>query len=216
MRSMPFRGGRCLPLSCGTMAMLAWSAAMVEPAAAHHVMGGTTPQTLWQGLLSGLAHPIIGLDHFSFIAAIGVVAAFLSGGMMIPLGFVIASALGVLAHVAKFDVPLAEVAVATSVLAAGLTLVLRPQLGPFGWTALAVVAGLFHGYAFGETVVGSERGTISAYVLGLAVVSLVMATIVKLAAHALLEPDGRVRLRGAGAVLSCLGAVFLTLALRAG
>ncbi|PKO63289.1 MAG: urease accessory protein UreJ, partial [Betaproteobacteria bacterium HGW-Betaproteobacteria-17] len=35
-------------------------------ALAHHPMGGMTPQTLSQGLLSGLGHPVIGLDHLAF------------------------------------------------------------------------------------------------------------------------------------------------------
>jgi hypothetical protein len=30
------------------------------PASAHHVMGGRTPSTFLEGLLSGLAHPVIG------------------------------------------------------------------------------------------------------------------------------------------------------------
>ena len=44
-------------------------------AEAHHAMGGTTPQTLAQGLLSGLAHPVIGLDHLAFTVAAGLLAA---------------------------------------------------------------------------------------------------------------------------------------------
>lgn len=218
MRLKPSRGGPGLPIHFGAVWFLAWTALLAGPAAAHHPMGGTTPQTLWHGLLSGFGHPIIGLDHFSFIVATGVAAAFLSGGMMIPVGFVVASAAGVLAHVAKLNVPLAEVVVAASVLAAGLALVLRLQLGAWGWTALAVAAGFFHGYAFGETVVGAEQGIIGAYVVGIAIVAIAIAAIVRMATLGLTGPlgDASTRLKGAGAVLSCLGVVFLTMALRAG
>ena len=38
---------------------------------AHHFMGGGLPQTFTQGLLSGLGHPVIGLDHAAFIVAAG-------------------------------------------------------------------------------------------------------------------------------------------------
>ena len=31
---------------------------------AHHMMGGRVPETFTEGLLSGLAHPVIGLDEF--------------------------------------------------------------------------------------------------------------------------------------------------------
>ena len=32
---------------------------------AHHVMGGRMPATFTEGILSGLGHPIIGLDHLA-------------------------------------------------------------------------------------------------------------------------------------------------------
>jgi urease accessory protein len=34
-------------------------------------MGGEVPVTVWQGLLSGLGHPIIGIGHFAFIVGVG-------------------------------------------------------------------------------------------------------------------------------------------------
>jgi urease accessory protein len=36
---------------------------LAEPAFAHHPMGGLTPATFADGLLSGLGHPVIGLDQ---------------------------------------------------------------------------------------------------------------------------------------------------------
>mgnify|MGYP006450570869 CR=1 FL=1 len=35
----------------------------------HHPMGGETPKTFTQGLLSGLGHPVIELDHLLFVIA---------------------------------------------------------------------------------------------------------------------------------------------------
>ena len=35
------------------------------PAYAHHPMGGVTPSSFGEGLLSGIGHPIIGLDHLA-------------------------------------------------------------------------------------------------------------------------------------------------------
>ena len=57
-------------------AVLALAAALAaEPALAHHVMGGAMPATFGQGLLSGLGHPIIGLDHLAALVGAGLVAA---------------------------------------------------------------------------------------------------------------------------------------------
>lgn len=36
-----------------------------DAAPAHHLMDGALPATPWQGLLSGLAHPVVGLDHLA-------------------------------------------------------------------------------------------------------------------------------------------------------
>ena len=47
----------------------------IEPALAHHPMGGRMPATFTDGLLSGLGHPIIGLDHLAAVLAIGCLAA---------------------------------------------------------------------------------------------------------------------------------------------
>src|SRR5262245_6809064 len=41
------------------------------PAFAHHMMGGRTPATFGEGILSGLGHPIIGLDHLAAVVAVG-------------------------------------------------------------------------------------------------------------------------------------------------
>jgi hypothetical protein len=61
-----------------------------SPAFAHHALGGKLPATAWEGFLSGLAHPVIGLDHLAFVVAIGLVAAGQPWRYGIPLGFVLA------------------------------------------------------------------------------------------------------------------------------
>src|SRR5438552_688041 len=53
------------PIRAAAVSLLAVLAA--TPAFAHHVMGGRTPATFMEGLLSGLAHPLIGPDHLAFL-----------------------------------------------------------------------------------------------------------------------------------------------------
>ena len=54
--------------------------ALITPAFAHHPMGGATPSTFTEGLLSGLGHPIIGLDHLAFVIGVGLMALMLPAG----------------------------------------------------------------------------------------------------------------------------------------
>lgn len=58
-------------LAVGTMAALTTSQIL-----AHHPTGGTVPSTTWQGLLSGLGHPVIEIDHSLFLFGAAFVAAF--------------------------------------------------------------------------------------------------------------------------------------------
>ena len=51
-------------------------------------MDGETPTTLYEGLVSGLAHPVIGLDHLAFIVAAGLIAAVAGMSLFAPLLFV--------------------------------------------------------------------------------------------------------------------------------
>jgi urease accessory protein len=145
------------------------------PAFAHHMMGGHTPETFMQGLLSGLAHPIIGLDHFAFLAAIGIAVGAFGLHLLLPVAFVAAMALGVGIHVVGIAVPAAEVVVAASVVLAGLLLARGRPLSVATWAALFVVAGLFHGYALGESIYGAERAPLAAYLIGLAAIQSAVA-----------------------------------------
>src|SRR5215813_4829063 len=92
------------------------------PASAHHVMGGRTPSTFVEGLLSGLGHPVIGPDHLAFLLAIGVAVGVGGLNLALPALFVVASAIGVVLHVNGINLPGAEIVVAASVLLAGFLL----------------------------------------------------------------------------------------------
>jgi urease accessory protein len=151
---------------------LAFAAA---PAFAHHMMGGRTPETFMEGLLSGLAHPVIGLDHFAFLAAIGIAVGAFGLNLLLPIVFVAAMAIGVAVHAGGVTVPGAEILVAASVVAAGLMLARARPMPAIAWGALFALAGLFHGYALGESIYGAERAPLAAYLIGLAVVQSVVA-----------------------------------------
>lgn len=149
------------------LALPAW------PAQAHHAMEGRMPQSGWEGLLSGLAHPVIGFDHFLFLlgAAVVVAAARLPQHMArwaLAL-FAAAGLAGTLLHVHGLDLPAAEAGVAISLLVAAAVLLRQP--GRALWVAaLAAPAGLLHGHAYGESVVGAQAGPLLAYLLGLTLV----------------------------------------------
>jgi urease accessory protein len=182
-------------------------AAAGVPAEAHHVMGGPTPSSFMEGLLSGLAHPVIGLDHLAFIVAMGVAAGVARLNLAIPALFIVASAIGVALHVRGVTLPVAEMLVALSVVIAGAMIASGRALQALSWAALFVVAGFVHGYAFGESIYGAEASPLAAYLVGLVIVQAAVATGVALLARRSAAAAMQPRL--AGAAIAGIGIAIL-------
>lgn len=134
---------------------------LVAPAAqAHHLMEllhlQPTPLT---GLLSGLAHPLIGPDHLLFLLALALVGlqrrlrwmfALLTTGLL-------GSALGLLLP----GLPGTEALVSFSLVAVGLVLFNRLP------TPVLLPAFALHGYALSAAVLGWTSAPVAFYLLGL-------------------------------------------------
>jgi urease accessory protein len=184
---------------------------VAAPAFAHHVMGGKTPSTAFEGLLSGLGHPVIGPDHLAFLVAIGLVVGMSGLNLALPALFVAAMAVGVLVHVSGIGLPAPEVIVAISVLLVGLLIALGRALPVVAWGALFALAGLFHGYAFGESIYGAESTPLLAYLVGLVVIQSVLALGVAFAARHLGAGVSGLAPRLVGAAIVGVGLTTLVL-----
>jgi urease accessory protein len=78
---------------------------------------------------------------------------------------------------------------------------------------LASAAGIFHGYAYGESIVGAEMTPLSAYLLGLALVQLVIGLSTRSVFHIVARrtPDiESLTLRWAGLVVCGIGLAYLS------
>ena len=123
-----------LPALFKALAAAAATMLGAAPALAHHPMGGTLPGTAWQGLASGLGHPVIEVDHLLFLLGAAAVAALTratparAGAALIL--YAIAASLGTLARVGEISLPMGGPAVALSLMAVGVCLWL--QRGPSG------------------------------------------------------------------------------------
>lgn len=189
-------------------AAIAAIAILAEPAFAHHVMGGRMPVTFGEGILSGLGHPVIGLDHFAAVVAVGCLAAAHRQGAALAVAFVVAMMCGVAVHLQAVTVPAAEILVAVSVILLGAILIRRSDLPLAGALALFVLVGLIHGYALGESIYGAERTPLYAYLLGLAVIQSVVALSAMSIARIVARKDA-VKLRLIGAGIAGIGLAVL-------
>lgn len=189
-----------------------------SPAFAHHAMGGATPQTFAQGFLSGLAHPVIGLDHLAFLVVAMLLACALKGTAryLVPLVFIGATIGGTVLHLGAANIPMSETLVALSVVIVGVLALTRRYPGALALSAIFAVSGILHGYAYGESIVGAENTPLLAYLAGFAAIqyAIIVGGVLgldKLAAHS--EKTRMIGTRFSSAIALLTGGLFLALSL---
>ena len=159
------------------LSLAAAFALLSTSAFAHHPMGGKTPSTMTEGLLSGIGHPVLGLDHLAFVIAVGIAAFALGSRYILPLFFIAATLAGTGIHLMAIDLPLVEFVIAASVAVAGLLIATGKKLPLAAYATVFAVAGLFHGHAYGEAIFGAETTPVVAYLLGFGITQYAIAVI---------------------------------------
>jgi urease accessory protein len=190
-------------------------ATIAPPAVAHHPMGGKVSATIFEGLMSGIAHPVIGIDHLTFVIAIGLLAATQKWGIWLPIAFVITAIMGTGIHLQELSLPGSELFVTGSILIVGLLLAQEISLNTIAILGLSALAGLCHGYAYGEAIIGAETTPLVAYLIGFSLIQILISMTAFWLAHKMtigspsFAPIPMNRLRSAGLVLCGAGTAFL-------
>lgn len=194
---------------CGVLLLCAWAPGVH----AHHVMDYAIPATALEGLLAGLGHPVIGIDHLLFIVGAGVLAARVERSFLLPLIFVVASGLAVCVRFAGSNVALSELWVAGSILVLAALMLLSRDPGRGIVAGVFLLAGAIHGYALAEGIIGAERTPLFAYLAGLTIVLCVIAFAAWAATSWLSRTRPALPLyRMTGVALGMAGIVFVGLA----
>jgi urease accessory protein len=173
-----------------------------------HTQGGEAA-----GLLSGLQHPVSGLDHILAMVAVGLWGAQLGAPAvwLLPVTFPMVMAFGGMLGLMGVPLPGAEVGIALSALALGV--VVGGEVKPPLWVAAGLVGffAIFHGHAHGTELPPGADGLL--YSIGFVVATgcLHLTGIGIGLVHR--WRAGRVALRCAGAGVAVAGLVFLWQAL---
>jgi urease accessory protein len=168
------------------------------------------------GLLSGLLHPISGLDHVLAMIAVGLWGAQLGAPAMwlLPVTFPMVMAFGGMLGLMGIGLPGIEAGIAVSALALGFAVFreARPQL----WIAAVLVGffAIFHGHAHGTELPAGANGMLYSVGFVAATGTLHACGIGLGLVHR--WPLGRTALRYAGAVVALAGVAFLWRALAGG
>jgi urease accessory protein len=178
-------------------------AALAAPALAHVETGQAA------GFLTGLAHPVSGLDHVLAMIAVGLWGAQLGAPAiwLLPVTFPIVMALGGFLGLLGAPLPGVEVGIAASAILLGAAVMTERRLPLYAAAALVGLFAIFHGHAHGTELPPGQSGLL--YSLGFVVATGCLHAI-GIAIGAIHRwPAGRIALRIAGGGVGLAGVFFL-------
>jgi urease accessory protein len=184
---------------------LAWTALALigaEPLLAHE---GSTAA----GFLSGLHHPISGLDHVLAMVAVGLWGAQLGAPAvwLLPVTFPMVMAFGGMVGLMGLPLPATEIGIALSAVLLGAMVAAEARPAIVWAAGLVAFFAIFHGYAHGTELPEGESGL--TYSLGF-VISTGLLHAAGIAIGLIHKWEwGKVTLRAAGGVVTLGGFYFL-------
>ena len=185
-------------------ALVALSLTAVASRALAHVETGQAA-----GFLSGLAHPVSGLDHVLAMVAVGLWGAQLGAPAIwiLPVTFPLVMALGGLLGLLGVPLPGVELGIAASAILLGAAVMTERRLPLYAAAALVGFFAIFHGHAHGTELPPGQSGLL--YSLGFVVATGCLHAIGIAIGATHRWPAGRAALRIAGGGVGLAGVFFL-------
>jgi urease accessory protein len=184
-------------LLIATSCLIAW------PALAHEQQGQAA------GFVTGLLHPVSGLDHVLAMVAVGLWGAQLGAPAiwLLPVTFPLMMAFGGFLGLIGVPLPGVEIGIAASAILLGAMVALqaRPPLALAG--LLVAFFAVFHGHAHGTELPAGQSGLL--YSLGFVVATGLLHAVGIAIGLIHRWSSGRLLLRGAGVVVTLAGVFFL-------
>lgn len=140
---------------------------------AHHPLNGTIMENFNDGFLSGIGHPILGLDHLLFIIGVGLISYLSKRFLNFSFTFIGGTILGLVSIISGLYLPFYEIIISFSLLLLGYLILSRKQIRYNG--LLFTLFGVFHGWAYGAIFSNDVKLNIDVlfgYSLGLLVTQL--------------------------------------------
>ena len=147
------------------------------------------------GFVTGLEHPLLGVDHLLAMVAVGAIGSRVGRGvLLVPLAFVAAMLAAALLGMAGFALPSLEAGIAVSLVVLGAVLSLIRPLPLAAAASIAALFGLFHGNAHGLEIPEGAGGL--AYAAGFVLATSALHAAGTLSAVKLRRWPGMVRTAG--------------------
>ena len=161
------------------------------------------------GFLTGLQHPISGLDHVLAMISVGLWGAQLGAPALwlLPIAFPMVMALGGFLGLVGIAVPGIEVGIALSAIVLGVAVMREAKPPLAAAVALVAVFAIFHGHAHGTELPAGQNGL--TYSIGFVVATGCLHGLGIVIGLLHRWPAGRIALRISGAVVTLAGFMFL-------
>ena len=114
---------------------------------AHHPLNGEIMENFNDGFLSGIGHPILGLDHLLFIIGVGLISFLSKRFLNFSFTFIGGTILGLVSMIWGLYLPFYEIMISFTLLLLGYLILARRQIRYNG--LLFTLFGVFHGWAYG-------------------------------------------------------------------
>lgn len=181
--------------------------ALLAPLSAMAHEGSSLP---YGSFVAGLAHPVLGVDHFLAMVSVGILSAQIGGRAIwtVPGTFVTVMALGGVLGWLSVGLTSIELGIAFSVLALGIAIAADRKMPILVAMGAVAVFAVFHGYAHGAempTVANPVRYALG-FMTGTALLHIAGVLIGDISQH---YARGKVLLRVAGAAIAGAGTWFL-------
>jgi urease accessory protein len=180
---------------------------LLSPLSAWAHEGSSLP---YGSFIAGLAHPVLGVDHFLAMVSVGILSAQIGGRAIwtVPTTFVSVMAIGGLLGWLNVGLTSIELGISFSVLTLGIAIAADRKLPILVAMGAVGIFAIFHGYAHGAempTVANPVRYALG-FMTGTALLHIAGLLVGDISQH---YARGKVLLRVAGAAIAGVGTWFL-------
>lgn len=120
----------------------------------------------WDGFLWGIAEPVLRVDRFVSIVAIGLLASGIIRSSWIAISFVLTAILGTVIHLLQISLPITEIAIAITSMSFSVMLFMPNKPKFFTLLILTAIAGLSQGYVSSESLIKADTISSAFYIFG--------------------------------------------------
>lgn len=180
---------------------------LIAPLSAVAHEGSSLP---YGSFIAGLAHPVLGVDHFLAMVSVGILSAQIGGRAIwtVPATFVSVMAIGGLLGWLNVGLTSIELGIAFSVLTLGIAIAADRKLPVLVAMGAVGIFAVFHGYAHGAEMpnVANPVRYALGFMTGTALLHITGLVVGDISQH---YARGKLLLRVAGAAIASAGTWFL-------